>query len=133
MLEARAAQVDSPWVFPGRKGRHLLVTSLDHMHSEVRSMLRLPKDFVLHSLRHTILTRLGEGGVDISMIMKIAGHSSLTVSQRYLHPTPEAMERAFQRLEALNEKAVGKLAEGQKRRLPATVSATLPEEVPLSH
>jgi len=26
--------------------------------------LGLPKDFVLHSLRHTFLTRLGEVGVD---------------------------------------------------------------------
>jgi hypothetical protein len=34
--------------------------------------------------------------------MRIAGHSSVTVSQRYVHPTPEGMERAFERLEELN-------------------------------
>jgi hypothetical protein len=34
--------------------------------------------------------------------MRIAGHSSVTVSQRYVHPTPEALERAFEKLEALN-------------------------------
>jgi len=33
--------------------------------------------------------------------MRIAGHSSVTVSQRYLHPTPEGMEGAFERLEDL--------------------------------
>jgi integrase len=41
---------------------------------------------VLHSLRHTMLTRLGESGVDAFTIMRIAGHSSITVSQRYIHP-----------------------------------------------
>jgi hypothetical protein len=38
--------------------------------------------------------------------MKLAGHSSVTVSQRYVHPTPESVERAFDRLETLNRKAL---------------------------
>ena len=67
-----------------------------------------PKDFVLHSLRHTCLTRLGEAGADAFTIMKLAGHSSVTVSQRYVHPTPESMERAFDRLETFNKKAMAR-------------------------
>ena len=133
MLEARAAHINSPLVFLGRRGRQLLVTSLDHMHSELRATLRLPKDCVLHSLRHTMLTRMGEAGADAFTIMRIAGHSSVTVSQRYVHPTPETLERAFQRLEALNQKAAEKLSEGQKRRAPATIPATLPVPPSVSH
>ena len=34
--------------------------------------------------------------------MRIVGHSSVTVSQLYVHPSSEAMERAFERLEAFN-------------------------------
>ena len=45
--------------------------------------------------------------------MKLAGHSSVTVSQRYVHPTPESCELAFERLEALNSKALVK-AEGME-------------------
>jgi len=56
----------------------------------------------VHSLRHTMLTRLGESGAGAFDIMRIAGHSSVTVSQRYVHPTPERMERAFERLQKLN-------------------------------
>jgi integrase len=41
-------------------------------------------DFVLHSLRHTMLTRLGESGVHAFTIMRIAGHSNIVVSQRYI-------------------------------------------------
>jgi Phage integrase family len=54
-----------------------------------------PADFVLHSLRHTMLTRLGESGTDAFTIMRVADHSSIVVSQRYIHPTPESVERAF--------------------------------------
>jgi hypothetical protein len=59
--------------------------------------------------------------------MKIAGHSSVTVSQRYLHPTPEGMERAFERLEDLNAakfeeaKAEAAAAGVETPRLPAKV------------
>jgi integrase len=104
MLKHRKATGNSGlWVFPGDKpDAPILVTSLDHQHEDVRTAIELPKDFVIHSLRHTMLTRLGEAGADAFTIMKIAGHSSVTVSQRYVHPTPEGMERAFERLEELN-------------------------------
>jgi hypothetical protein len=34
--------------------------------------------------------------------MKLAGHSNMTISQRYVHPTSEAVERAFDQMEVLN-------------------------------
>ncbi len=34
--------------------------------------------------------------------MKIAGHSTITVSTKYVHSSPEALERAFEKLEASN-------------------------------
>jgi integrase len=103
MLKARKAATKSAWVFPGESpDAAILGTSLDHQHDAVRTALKLPQDFVIHSLRHTMLTRLGEAGADAFTIMRIAGHSSVTVSQRYVHPTPEGLERAFERLEDLN-------------------------------
>ena len=54
---------------------------LDKMHKR-REALKLPKEFVLHSLRHTMLTRLGESGADAFTIMRVAGHSTVVVSQR---------------------------------------------------
>jgi integrase len=126
------------WVFKGDGGdSHLLVTSLDHMHAKIarpivkgKRVNRFSSEFVLHSLRHTMLTRLGEAGADAFTIMRIAGHSSVTVSQRYVHPTPEAVERAFQRLETLNIQAGQQLpiTEPAIRQLPATISATVVPE-----
>jgi len=59
--------------------------------------------FRLYDLRHTFLTRLGEVNTDPFTIQRIAGHSSITMSQRYVHPTPERMEDAFARLETYNQ------------------------------
>ncbi|MGB7761389.1 MAG: site-specific integrase, partial [Bryobacteraceae bacterium] len=103
MLTGRSKESSSEFVFPGRGGNPILVTSLDHQHAKVRDLLKMPEDFVVHSLRHTMLTRLGLLGVDAFTIMKIAGHSSITVSQRYVHPSPESVESAFEKLEMSNQ------------------------------
>jgi integrase len=128
MLRERLANQASDYVFGNRDGKPYLGTSMNHLHRNAvapkvdgkRNEL-FPADFVLHTLRHTMLTRLGESGVDAFTIMRIAGHSSIVVSQRYIHPTPEAVERAFERLQQSGDFAVIE----PERQLPATVSATL--------
>jgi integrase len=52
MLEARFKTSSTEYVFPGKTGKPILVTSLDHQHVKVRELLKLPEDFVVHSLRH---------------------------------------------------------------------------------
>jgi integrase len=68
----------------------------------MQKLLKLPMDFVLHSLRHTFGTRLGESGSNAFTIMRLMGPSTVTVSQRYMHPSPEAVELAFERMTMLN-------------------------------
>jgi integrase len=123
------------FVFASRDGEPYLGTSLNHLHRDAFAPkvdgIRVPifaGDFVLHSLRHTMLTRLGESGVDAFTIMRIAGHSSIVVSQRYIHPTPEAVERAFERLQLSAKVTVIP----PKRWLPATVSATVKRRAAVS-
>jgi hypothetical protein len=53
-------------------------------------------DFVPYVLRHTALTRLGEAaGGDVFVLARIAGHSSITITQRYIHPQADAISRVF--------------------------------------
>ena len=80
-----------------------------------------------------MLTRLGESGVDAFTIMRIAGHSSITVSQRYIHPTPEAVERALERLQLSGEGPDANAENEPKRLPPATVSATLEGVASVGH
>jgi hypothetical protein len=61
-----------------------------------------PQTSVLHSVRHTFLTRLGLAGVDAFTIMRLAGHGSVAMSQRYVHPTPASLETAIAKLDLLN-------------------------------
>jgi len=89
MLVNRSLESKSGYVFANYAGNPYLVTSLDHLHKRVRADLQLPNDCVIHSLRHTFLTRFGEAGADAFTIKKGAGHSSVTISERYIHPTPE--------------------------------------------
>jgi integrase len=77
---------------------------------------------VLHGLRHTFLTRLGASGVDAFTLMKIAGHSTVAIFQRYVHPTPETMEAAFERLQKMNERAEERLK--ARPESPVTTSPT---------
>ncbi len=101
LLVRRQSITQSTFVFAEGE-KPMRATSFDHLNSKIRQKLKLPPAFVLHSLRHSFLTRLGMAGVDAFTIMRLAGHSSITISQRYVHPTPAAMESAVLKLEALN-------------------------------
>jgi len=63
--------------------------------NRARTVLRVAKRLRASLDAHTCLTRLGEAGTDAFTIMKLAGHSRVTVSQRFVHPTPEAVERTL--------------------------------------
>jgi integrase len=129
MLVTRRAEAKTPWVFTDSLWRNryesgtdrLSESTLQHQHMDLRRALRLPAGFVLHSLRHTFLTRLGASGADAFSIKRIAGHSSVTISEKYIHPTPESLERAFERLEQYNARS---LQEGPKLLEAATIPAT---------
>jgi integrase len=56
------------------------------------------RPFVLYSLRHTFLTRLGESGCDAWTLARIAGHSNVSMSSRYVHPSEDAVLSAMARL-----------------------------------
>ncbi len=53
------------------------------------------KRFEIYCLRHSALTMLAESGCDAFTLARIAGHSSITITQRYCHPQADAIERAF--------------------------------------
>ncbi len=85
--------------------------------TELRQVPRLPGGFVLHCLRHTYGTRLGEAGAGAFTIMRLMGHSSETVPQRYVH-----LERAIEKLEALKQGTPIRLPEGRNGPLLLQIS-----------
>jgi len=101
LLERRweiAGQPADGWIWPAlTRSGHVEPFSLKKQH---RKALRVAKvrHFVLYSLRHTFLTRLGESGCDAWTLARIAGHSSITISARYVHPSENAVLAAMERL-----------------------------------
>jgi site-specific recombinase XerD len=65
--------------------------------------LNMDPETVLHSCRHTFATRLGESGADAFTIQRLCGHSSITISQKYVHQHKGIAQNAIERLEALSK------------------------------
>jgi integrase len=118
MLEGRRRDSISNFVFAGGRNKPPPPSSLAHLHARVRRRLKLPQAFVLYSLRHTALTRLGETGADAYTIMRIAGHSSITTSQRYVHPSSETVGLAIARLDTANRQALQQAAKAESQLTP---------------
>jgi integrase len=99
--EAEGCPVEG-WVWSASTASgHFEKSTLKKQHKKA---LRLSKvrPFVLYSLRHTFLTRLGESGCDAWTLAKIAGHSSVAMSARYVHPSEDAVLFALDRMSGHN-------------------------------
>jgi integrase len=99
LLKARhesAGRPDTGWLFPsgGREG-HFNGDVAKGQHAKALADSGV-EPFEPYVLRHTALTRLAANcNDDPFVVMKIAGHSSITITQRYIHPQAEAIGRAF--------------------------------------
>jgi len=56
-------------------------------------------DLRFHDLRHTFATRLIESGVDPVRVQRLLGHSTLLMTQRYLHATDDGLRSAVAQLD----------------------------------
>jgi integrase len=84
------------------------------------------KAFVPYTLRHTALTNLGEkAGGDVFVLARIAGHSSITVTQRYIHPQADAINRVFAASQMLVGTKLGTVKEAPKLERRKDFSVTL--------
>jgi integrase len=72
---------------PTRSG-HIEPSTLKKQHRNALAASQT-RPFVLYTLRHTFLTRLGASGCDVWTLARIAGHSSIGISSRYVHPSED--------------------------------------------
>lgn len=82
------------WTYP--RVRHYWDHARSHM-----GLMRDPQ-FVPHTMRHTFCSRLVQRGIDIVTVSKLAGHSSVTMTMRYAHLSPNNLVHAIQALQAPN-------------------------------
>ena len=60
--------------------------------------------FRIYDLRHTFSSRSAMAGVDLLRLKELMGHSEISITLRYIHPTPERKQVALQKLERFNHK-----------------------------
>jgi len=121
ILETRWELAEKPtegWIWPAAtKVGHVDHSTLKKRHSATfrsanaaikeRNQREHTKDkelipWVLYSFRHTFLTRLGQSGCDAWTLARIAGHASIAISSRYVHPSEDAVSNAMSRLSGHN-------------------------------
>jgi integrase len=96
---------------------HIEPSSLKKQHAKALRLSTV-RPFVLYSLRHTFLTRLGQSGCDVWTLARIAGHSSIAISARYVHPSEDAVLEAMARLGGHNSGHSAKVASVENAREP---------------
>src|SRR5450755_3850336 len=90
------------WVWPAEtKDGHINHDSVKLQHRKALKLAKV-RQFEVYSIRHTFLTRLGESGCDAWTLARIAGHSNISISQRYVHPSEDAVLNALSRLSGHN-------------------------------
>ncbi len=95
-------RVGSPGLlFPGRGGAVRNTTAVSRAMARICATLGLNADvtddrnrIVWHTLRHTYATRMLEAGIDIYTLKELLGHSSVAVTERYLHLCDRAKRNA---------------------------------------
>jgi integrase len=109
VLEERWNDSERPdgWVWPApTRSGHVEPSSLRKQHTKAfqtiaeeatKNNQKPVRPFVLYAFRHTFLTRLGESGCDAWTLARIAGHSSIATSSRYVHPSEDAVLAAVER------------------------------------
>jgi integrase len=82
-------------LFTGPRGGRITTAVLRDATSWDDVVFKLGYEYLRrHGLRHTGLTWMADAGVQLHDLRKIAGHGSITTTQRYLHPDRRSVTNA---------------------------------------
>jgi integrase len=123
IVRDRAKCAKGPFIFPSKSGSDRPIGSVRKAHDLAVERAGIEKDFRLYDLRHTFATRAVAGGVDLPTLSAMLGHTSITMTIRYVHPAEEQKNIATGKLEAF--RIAGIVEAIEKGRSPATLPATI--------
>lgn len=69
----------------GKKGMPLSNTSLNNIVTKAAQRAGIKKNVSFHTLRHSFATHMLEKGINLRLIQKLMGHTSLKTTSSYLH------------------------------------------------
>jgi integrase len=113
ILKRRVRKAKGPYLFPHRHDPNRPLTTLNKAHYDALREANICPRFRLYDLRHTFGSRSAMAGVDLPTLKELMGHSDISTTMRYVHPTPEHKRQAVKKLEAYNVEQVFALYDGQ--------------------
>src|SRR6185295_2117045 len=92
------------WLFPaGRDPRAPMIDcTAQRIFNQAVARAGLPDRGGIHSLRHSFATHLLEAGVEITIVQRLLGHSSLSTTSTYLHVRQERLAQIAGPLQLLD-------------------------------
>lgn len=102
VLSRRISKATSEWLFPAATDSSHPLTSVADAHEAALRRSEIEPTFRLYDFRHTALTRMAMAGIDLPTLRELAGHASIQMTMRYIHPTPEHKREAVRKLERFN-------------------------------
>ena len=99
IVDILAAQPKGPYVFTVG-GKRIPYPQVLHAFRDVAEEVGLPA-MNLHGLRHSVISALGNAGVDLGVIQSITGHTNPRSTMVYLHRTTAGQEIGTQHLARL--------------------------------
>ena len=103
VLAQRLITAESEWLFPVPWDPLRPLASVRKAHISALRKSGIQPAFRLYDLRHTALTRMAMAGVDLPTLRELAGHASIQMTMRYVHPTPEHKVMAIGKLDTFRQ------------------------------
>jgi len=106
VLKRKMRTAKHGWLFPHRRDPQVPMTTIQKAHEDALKEAMLKSRFRLYDFRHTFGSRSAMAGVDLATLKELMGHSNISITMRYVHPTPEHKQEAMRRLERFNVEQV---------------------------
>ena len=113
VLKRRMPKAKGPYLFPHRRDSNRPLTTVRKPHLAALLGAEIRPPFRVYDLRHTFGSRAAMAGVDLATLKELMGHSNISITMRYVHPTPEHKQQAIQKLEQFNSEQVFAMYEGR--------------------
>jgi len=102
VLESKLPKVKGPYLFSQGRDPNRALASVQKLHDSALRGAKIQPRFRVYDLRHTFGTRSAMAGVDLGTLKELMGHSKISTTMRYVHPTPEHKREAVKKLERFN-------------------------------
>lgn len=90
------------YVFNGQNSLQYSERSIGEVIKQLAAKAKITKRVYTHLIRHCSFTHMVEGGVDINLIQKIAGHNNVKTTNIYLHISDNHISKIKSPLEYIN-------------------------------